>query len=165
MAMKKYHMRRADKEIRNKRELLRLVSRRPFVTIAMCAKDDPYLVTVNHVYDARSNCLYFHSANRGKKSDYLEANPRVYAQVVEDRGYVKGQCSYDYYTVNMTGKASRVDSVAEKRRALTLLMKKLEPGLSADDARKKFIDESSFREVSIYRIDITSMTGKARVPE
>lgn len=164
MAKAVYHMRRKDREIEDKGTMEDLVAKRPFVTIALCRGDEPYIVTVNHAYDPSSKSLYFHCSNKGKKLDVLESNPRVIAQVIEDRGYVRDECDYDYLTVNLEGVARRVDSDEEKIHALDLLLSKFEPGLDAEDARRKFIKQASFGRVAIYRIDVTSMTGKMRVP-
>jgi nitroimidazol reductase NimA-like FMN-containing flavoprotein (pyridoxamine 5'-phosphate oxidase superfamily) len=164
MAKTAYHMRRKEREIKDKRTMDDLVAKRPFVTIAMCKDDEPYIVTVNHAYDPSSKGLYFHCANTGKKLDMLESNPRVIAQVLDDRGYVRDECDYDYLTVNLEGFAKKVVSEEEKIHALDLLLSKFEPGLDAEDARKKFIKQASFGKVAIYRIDISSMTGKMRVP-
>ena len=161
---KTYHMRRKEREIGAKAKMRMILAERPFITIAMCRADEPYLVTVNHALDPGTDRLYFHCAQVGKKIDFLEKNPNVYAQAVEDRGYVKDKCDYDYATVNISGRASKVDSDEEKFRALDLLLEKLEPEIDADDARKKFVKGSSLGKVSIYRIDISSMTGKTRVP-
>jgi uncharacterized protein len=159
-----YHMHRKDREIKDERTIEDLVARKPFVTIALCKDDEPYIVTVNHAYDPISKSLYFHCANKGKKLDMLESNPHVIAQVIDDRGYVSGECDYDYLTVNLEGVARKVVSHEERIRALDLLLGKFEPGLDAEDARKKFIKRSSFGRVAIYRIDVSSMTGKMRVP-
>ena len=164
LAKKTYHMRRKEKEIKGDKELLELLGSRPFITIAMCRDDEPYLVTVNYAVDPKTRRVYFHCASQGKKLDFLDSNPHVCAQVLEDRGYVKGKCDYDYATVNLTGIAKEVVSVEEKSHAFDLLLEKFEPGLDVSDARKRFIDGESFGRVSIYGIDIKEMTGKMRVP-
>jgi nitroimidazol reductase NimA-like FMN-containing flavoprotein (pyridoxamine 5'-phosphate oxidase superfamily) len=159
-----YHMRRKEREITDKTEMVDLVSRQPHVTLAMCKNGIPYLVTVNHAYDNTSDRLYFHCAKAGKKADYIASNPRIFGQVLEDRGYVKGECDYDYRTVHFEGIVSLVDSSEERKRALDLLLRKFEPGVEPGDARKRFIKDESFGRVSIYRIDISGMSGKMRTP-
>ncbi len=71
MAVKKYHLRRQEKAIIKKSELLRIIREQKLVTFAMCKNNEPYLVTVNHGFDRRKNCLYFHCATKGKKMDSL----------------------------------------------------------------------------------------------
>ena len=51
---------------------------------------------------------------------------------------------------------------AEKRKALNLMIEKLEKNPAA--AKKKFIKESSLSKVLTVRIDVTEMAGKSNVP-
>jgi len=159
---KSYHMRRAEREITSRKEMTELLAELPHVTFAMCKDETPYLVTVNHAYDEKSNCIYFHCARSGKKLDFIKANPIVMGQVIEDRGYVKDECDYDYRTVHFEGVASEVTSSREKLRALALLVARFES--NTDEARKKFIKAASVKRVAVYRIDVDKMTGKKRVP-
>jgi nitroimidazol reductase NimA-like FMN-containing flavoprotein (pyridoxamine 5'-phosphate oxidase superfamily) len=162
MKAKSYHMRRTEREITSRKEITELLSGLPHVTFAMCKDGAPYLVTVNHAYDLDANRIYFHCASSGKKLDFIKANPIVMGQVIEDRGYVKDECDYDYRTVHFEGVASEVKSSQERLRALALLVAKFEA--DTDEARKKFIKAASVKRVVVYRIDISRMTGKMRVP-
>ena len=157
-----YHMRRTEREILDASELLSIMSGAKFMTIAMCSGEEPYLVTVNHVCDPATKSIYFHCAKVGKKVDFLNANPRVCGEVMEDRGYVQGECDYDYRSVHFRGRASPVNDISEKRKALNLMMEKLEK--NPEEAKKRFINNDSLAKVIIYRIAIESMTGKMRVP-
>lgn len=162
MEPKKYHMRRTEREITDREEMARLLAELPHITVAMSKGGVPYLVTVNHAYDRRTNRLYFHCARSGKKIDFIRANPRVMGQVIEDRGYVKDECDYDYRTVHFEGTASEVTSSREKMRALSLLIAKFEQ--DTKEAREKFIKANSLDRAAVYRIDVESMTAKMRVP-
>ncbi len=157
-----YHMRRKEREITSRKEMTGLLARLPHVTIAMCRDGIPYLVTVNHAFDAKANSIYFHCASSGKKLDFIEANPIVMGQAMEDRGYVDNECDYDYRTVHFEGIARRVTSQREKLRALELLVAKFET--DSEEARKRFIKAASLKRVSVFRIDIDKMSGKMRVP-
>jgi nitroimidazol reductase NimA-like FMN-containing flavoprotein (pyridoxamine 5'-phosphate oxidase superfamily) len=156
-----YHVRRKEKEIVDKSELLSILSSAKFMTIAMCKDNSPYLVTVNHACSPDGRTVYFHCAKAGKKMDYISANPQVWGQVIEDRGYVEGKCDYDYRSVMFGGKASLVAGVSEKKKALKLMIDKLERG--PEDAKRRFIDQSSLDKVAIYKIRIESMSGKKKV--
>ena len=50
----------------------------------------------------------------------LRANPRVWGQVIEDRGYLPGQCAHAYRSVMFEARAEFVTDLQEKRRALAL---------------------------------------------
>jgi nitroimidazol reductase NimA-like FMN-containing flavoprotein (pyridoxamine 5'-phosphate oxidase superfamily) len=51
----KYPMRRSQWEIEDKDEIKKILRSSPFVTLAMCSDNQPYLVTVNHAYDENRN--------------------------------------------------------------------------------------------------------------
>jgi nitroimidazol reductase NimA-like FMN-containing flavoprotein (pyridoxamine 5'-phosphate oxidase superfamily) len=162
MAKDKYHLRFKDREMRGRREILDVIMNQNHMTIAMCRGGEPYLATVNHAYEPKLNCLYFHCARKGKKIDYLRANPTVWVQILEDRGYVQGKCDYDYRTVQIKGRATRVTNLAEKRSALRLLIKGLES--EPEPSKKLLLTVKSLRRVAVFRVDIESITGKKRVP-
>ncbi len=126
MAVKKYHLRRQEKAIIKKSELLRIIREQKLVTFAMCKNNEPYLVTVNHGFDRRKNCLYFHCATKGKKMDFLKANPVVWCQVLEDRGYINGLCMHKYRSVQFNGKVKFLKIKRDKLYALNVMLDHLE---------------------------------------
>jgi hypothetical protein len=159
--MKKYHMRRQELEMKSKRTMREILAGQECMTIAMCKGKEPYLVTVTYSYDARSQSLYFHCAPVGKKIDYLKANPIVWGQVLEDLGYVTGECEHSYRTVMFRGRAEFITDTKEKRRALGLMIDKLEERPS--EARKRLITQSSLEKASIVRVRVLELSGKESV--
>jgi nitroimidazol reductase NimA-like FMN-containing flavoprotein (pyridoxamine 5'-phosphate oxidase superfamily) len=159
--MKKYHMRRRELEIKSKKTMREILAGQECMTIAMCKGKDPYLVTVTYSYDSRSQSFYFHCALVGKKIDYLKANPIVWGQVLEDLGYVAGKCEHNYRTVMFRGRAEFVTDVREKRKALGLMIDKLEKKPS--EARKRLIAQSSLEKASIVRVRALELSGKESV--
>ena len=125
--MKSWHNRHPDKAFTDVAEVARIIAGQKFLTLALCAEDQPYLVTLSHAFDAERNCFYFHCAPTGRKLDVIRANPRVYGQVLEDCGYVAGECEHRYRTVQFEGRAGLVADPEEKLRALRLLIDRLEP--------------------------------------
>jgi nitroimidazol reductase NimA-like FMN-containing flavoprotein (pyridoxamine 5'-phosphate oxidase superfamily) len=156
--MKKYHMRRQELEIKSKKKMQEIIAGQECMTIAMCKGREPYLVTVTYSYDARYQSFYFHCAPVGKKIDFLKANPIVWGQVLEDLGYVAGECEHNYRTVMFRGKAGFVTEMNEKRRALGLMIDKLEE--RPNEARKRLITQSSLEKVSIVRVKVLELSGK-----
>ena len=156
--MKKYHMRRQELEMKSKRAMREILAGQECMTIAMCKGKEPYLVTVTYSYDARSQSLYFHCAPVGKKIDYLKANPIVWGQVLEDLGYVTGECEHSYRTVMFRGRAEFITDTKEKRRALRLMIDKLDERPS--EARKRLITQSSLEKASIVRVKVLELSGK-----
>ena len=84
-------MRRKEKEIQSKDEMITILEKTKYITIAMCERNIPYLVTVTHGYDKDKNALYFHCAKEGKKIDILKQNNVVWGQALIDNGYVEGK--------------------------------------------------------------------------
>lgn len=156
--MDSYHMNRIDRQISEKAEIFEIIDRNSFMTLALCRDNEPYIVTVNYSFDRSSESLYFHCASSGKKVDFLRENPMVFGEILEDRGYIPGQCEYAYRSVHFSGKAEQIEDIEEKRRALELMIEKFEK--DAEAKKGEFITDGDLETVRIYRISIESMTGK-----
>ncbi len=151
-------IRRKEKAIKDKREIINILKNTKYITIAMCRNNDPYLVTLSHGYDRKGNCIYFHCAKKGKKIDILKEHNKVWGQALIDRGYVQGACDHLYATAQFMGRVTFVENIERKRHALEVMMKDLE------DDPKKLMDtqltDKSIKDVQIGRIDIEYMSGK-----
>ena len=111
--MTDYHFHHPEKMFTDRAELLEIIAGQRLMTLAMVKDGQPYLITVNYGFDAEANCFYFHCAPEGKKLDYLRANPNVWGQVIENRGYVTGKCDHAYRSVHFAG---QVDFLEDGRR-------------------------------------------------
>lgn len=149
-------MRRPERQIKGRKRLLELLGSKDHATIAMCKDNIPYLVTVNHCLDKKGNCIYFHCAPKGKKVDYLKANPIVWGQVMDDLGPAEDECDYLYWTVMFMGNVRFVEDMQEKKHALELMIDRL----SSRPAPEKASLDSRLHKVAICRIDVLEMTGK-----
>ena len=151
-------LRRKEKEITDKQELVAILEMAKYVVIAMCSGNEPYLATLSHGYDRERNCIYFHCAKEGKKIDILTVQNRVWGQALLDKGYVQGSCDHLYATTQFMGRVTFIDDVDEKKHALEVMINALE-----DDPQKvieKQLTEKSIEGVQIGRIDIEYMSGK-----
>lgn len=63
-------MRRAEKEITNRREIDSILLKATVCRIGFIDHETAYIVPLNFGYS--DNCLYFHSAPNGKKIDLLK---------------------------------------------------------------------------------------------
>jgi len=151
-------MRRKEKEVTDRAEMVRVLNTVRYVTVAMCDEDGPYLATLSHGYDAERGVIYFHCAQDGRKVDILRRDGRVWGQALIDLGYADGRCDHLYETTQFRGKVTFVQDVAEKRHALELLIRKNEnePGRVAAEQ----VTDDSVTHVNIGRVDIDLMTGK-----
>ena len=151
-------IRRKEKAIENKEEMISILEKTKYITIAMCQDDVPYLVTLSHGYDREKNCIYFHCARKGKKVDILSKHNTVWGQAIDDHGYAEGACDHLYATTQFKGQVTFIEETKEKEHALRVMINSLEPDPQAviDDQ----ITEKSVQRVHIGRIDIEYMSGK-----
>jgi len=156
--VKTWHTRHPDRAIADPTEIARIVAGQKFLTLALCAEDQPYIVTLSHAYDVDRNCFYFHCAPTGRKLDVIRANPRVYGQVLEDCGYVAGECEHRYRTVQFEGRAETVADPDEKLRALRLLIARLEP--EPDPVKARLLKPERLSGVAVIRVKVESWSGK-----
>lgn len=151
-------MRRKEKEVTDRGEMVRVLLEAKHVTVAMCDEDGPYLATLTHGYDRERNAIYFHCAHEGRKVDALKRDSRVWGQALMDHGYADGSCDHLYETTQFRGRVTFVGDPEEKRHALMILIRKNET--APDKVATEQITQDSLRKVNIGRIDIDLMTGK-----
>ncbi len=153
-----YHMRRTDKEFKNPEKLRKVLKETEYVTLAMVKDNEPYLVSMSHGYDDENNCIYIHSANEGKKLDYLKKNPVVWGQALMDHGYVVEECSHRYVSVMFKGRVTFLESVEEKRHAFKVMISQLEP--NPESIMDRLLDSEGIRGTIVVKIMIEYITGK-----
>ena len=151
-------MRRKDKEIKDQGAILDIINKTKYITVAMCADNEPYLVTLNHGYDKVNKCLYFHCAKEGKKIGVLQKNNKVWGQALIDKGYVAGTCDHLYASVHFSGRVTFIEDFNEKRTALVTMIEALEK--EPEEVIRKQLTRESVQNVRIGRIDIEKMFGK-----
>ena len=156
--MSSYHLRRAEKEIEAESELLDVIMRNKYLTIAMSKDDLPYLVTLSYGFDADARCFYFHCASEGRKIEYLRANPNVWGQILEDLGYMGGECNHAFRTVQFGGTVSFLEELEEKTHALGLLFDQLEP--EPGIMKERLMKPKSIQNLTMGKIDVHALTGK-----
>jgi len=151
-------MRRKEKEITSKQEIIDILTTTKYVTVAMCVENNPYLVTLTHGYDEKNNSLYFHCAKQGKKIDILKQNNVVWGQALIDHGYVEGKCDHLYATIHFKGRVSFIEDIDEKEHALKIMIKQQEK--IPEPVMNDQLSKESLRNVTIGRIDLTFLSGK-----
>ncbi|MFW9964108.1 MAG: pyridoxamine 5'-phosphate oxidase family protein [Candidatus Sifarchaeia archaeon] len=151
-------IRRTEKAIESKDEIIAILKKAKYITIAMSIDDEPYLATLSHGYDEENYCIYFHCAQEGKKIDILKKNNIVWGQALDDLGYVDGACDHLYATAQFRGRVLFIDDINEKNHALKIMIQALEA--DPDKVMKEQITKKSLKRVNIGRIDIEFMTGK-----
>ncbi len=157
--MTKYHMYKSEQELTKREEILEIISQGRYVTLSLCRGNEPYIVTLNYGYDKSKGVLYFHTALKGLKLQFIEDNPRVCGTVVEDRGYLMGKCDHAYRSVILYGTLHRVIELEEKKHGMQIMLTHLEE--RPDDVKRRLLkDESRYEKVEILRLEISGMTGR-----
>jgi len=158
---KRYHMRRADKAITDKKKLERILKETNYVTLALAKEGEPYVVSLSHSYEEKDGCIYFHCADEGKKLDFMRANPVVSGQALIDHGYHAGECSHLYVSAVFKGKVEFVEDLEAKRSILRHMIlhqeKKPETLITRLEAFKV---GGPLDKTVVGRIVIEELTGK-----
>ncbi len=153
-----YHLRRSEKVIQTEAELLDVIANQYVMTIAMCRGSEPYLVSMNYGFDPLNRCFYFHCAKEGKKIDFLLENPVVWGQVLEDNGYLPGQCDHAFRCIMFSGRVDFLVSEAEKRHALEVMIDHCEP--DPEPVKSRLLVKDKLDTVIVGRIRVDAMSGK-----
>jgi uncharacterized protein len=156
--MNRYHFHHPEKMFTDRAELLEVIAGQRLMTLAMADEGRPYLVTMNYGFDPERDCFYFHCAPEGKKVAILHANPSVWGQVIEDHGYLIGKCDHVYRSVHFEGRVTFVDTEDEKREALILMIRQLEP--EPEPVIERLITQARLAKTAVGRVQVLQMTGK-----
>lgn len=159
--MKRYHVRRTSREISDPAALADILRRGKFATVAMVHDGEPYAVTLSYGWDEPTGALYFHMSNEGRKVEALAADPRVCATVVIDGGYVAGKCEHRYESVVMTGSMRVLDDQEQRRAGMRVLLGALEDDPGSLWEHHELGGEEVYDRMSVARLDIEHLTGKA----
>lgn len=154
-------MRRADREITDRAELLAVVSECDVCRLALNDEEVPYILPLNFGEEERDGklYLYFHGAAEGRKYDLISRAPQVSFEMDCSHRIVldasRGYCTMEYRSVIGRGVLTEVPEEG-KLHALTLIMKHYHP------------EHAEFNHAAIPRtrvlcLEVTSMTGKRRI--
>ena len=156
--MSGYHIRHPHKEMVEQSELDEVILSQKYMTLAMSKDDEPYLVTLNYGYDREKKCFYFHCSQVGKKIDFLKENPKVYGQIIDDRGYLQTECDHAFRTVQFTGNVDFLTTIEEKKAALIVMMEHLED--EPDVGKNRLLLRSKMEKVGIGKVTVEGISGK-----
>ena len=160
--MPRYHLRKKERKITDLSKKRRILKKGKYSTVALCRNNEPYAVTLNYGYDEQGNCLYFHSALKGLKLEFLKHNSNVCATIIEDLGYVEGQCDHRYRSLVLWGTMSMVNDPEEKRHGMNILLEHLER--HPEEIKKRTLSKQDvYQKVAVLRMDIVQMSGKEHV--
>ena len=152
-------MRRHDKEIRSRTEIDAIIRKADVCRLAFARDNEPYLVPVSFDFDGER--IFFHTAPRGRKIDFIESNSRVCFEFEANVTLVKNSedaCAwtFSFQSVIGYGTVCELDSTEEKNHALNQIMRHY-------SGREWDIPEHRTATTRVWRIDIDEVTGKQSV--
>jgi len=154
-----------EREVTDPAAILDILDRAMVVHIAMVDGDEPYMVPMNYGYTMEDGqlTLYLHGAVKGRKTDVLQANPKVFFSMECDVTPFDGPvaCRYgtSYVSLMGAGKAEILEDPEEKKAGLSILMK-------TQTGKDFTFDDGKVSIVSVIRIKVDYYTAKRRpMPE
>ncbi|MBC8434256.1 MAG: pyridoxamine 5'-phosphate oxidase family protein [Desulfobacterales bacterium] len=148
-------MRRKEKEILDREEMESIISKADVCRLGLSVDNIPYIVPLNFGY--RDSCLYFHTPKVGKKMDMIKTNSRVCFEMDIDHEVVRAEnpcdSSMKFRSVIGYGRASLLDEIEEKRRALDIIVEHYSG--QVNEYKEKMVDH-----LSVIKVQVESMTGK-----
>ncbi len=118
-------MRKTNQEIKDPKIIEEILASSIICRIAMIDGDRPYLLPFNYGY--KDNCIYIHSALKGKKLDVLRKNNSVCFEIEHKSEILKGKTACKWTTVYRSvigyGKIDILDDFDEKITGLKIIMK------------------------------------------
>ncbi|MGC4018866.1 MAG: pyridoxamine 5'-phosphate oxidase family protein [Muricomes sp.] len=154
-------MRRKDREMTGREEILHVLDTCKVIRIAMHDEDGIYILPLNYgyTYEGEEMVFYIHAALKGKKLDLLRANSKVGFEMDCGHELVEGDiaCQYGfrYASIIGSGRAEIVEEPKEKVEALKILMR-------CQTGRDFEIDEKMASSVAIIKVVAEEYTGKQR---
>lgn len=152
-------MRRKERELTQKEDLLRVIDNCKVCNIAMQDEMGIYIVPMNfgYCYEEDKLTLFFHSAKVGRKIDALKNNNAVGIEMSCNHQLISSEraCGYTFHFSSIigNGNASFITDMEDGKAALTNIMR--------HQAGKEFsFDEKAINSVLLFKIEVTSFSGK-----
>ncbi|MDR1321062.1 MAG: pyridoxamine 5'-phosphate oxidase family protein [Gracilibacteraceae bacterium] len=153
-------MRRSDREVKDRAEILDILSKCDVLRLGINTPDFPYVVPMNFGAEAEGEALtlWLHSASAGSKLGLLGEDSRAGFEADCSHKLVAGAraCNYtmEYESVVGGGDIRVCGDSGEKRRGLKAIMRHYAP-----DGDFDFTD-AELAGVCVLRLDVARITGK-----
>lgn len=154
-------MRKANREVKDKNEILEIMRRCEVCRLAFNDDGYPYILPLNFGIgiDGKKINLYFHSALEGKKVELMKKDNRVAFEMDTKHELIydkeKGYCTMSYESVMGKGKI-RILNDDEKVMAL----KKLMAQYHGDE--ETYFNPAAIPRTFVYALEIEEMTAKRK---
>jgi uncharacterized protein len=154
-------LRRTDREILDRKNVDEIIRGSLVCRVALARNNQPYVIPLSFGYDGAA--LYLHTAAEGKKLEYFKANPQVcfeFERNVELRKDPQNACKWTFSFESVVGYGiiDELSRPEEKEHALNEIMRQY-------SGRTWPFEAASLASVRVWRIVITSLTGKQSKPK
>lgn len=152
-------MRRKDREISSREEIIRIIQEEGICRLAIKDEPYPYIVPMNYgiEIDKEQIILYFHSAMEGRKINLIKKDNKVGFEIDRNQGLVydteKGSCSILYECIIGNGEIVFLNK-DEKIKALRLILQ--HHGRGEDFP----ITEAMVERTICFKLVVNEVTGK-----
>ena len=157
MTSRTFHIRRKDKEVTDSESLVAIIREATVCHLALIDEDEPYVVPVNFGFE--DNCIYFHSAVKGRKVDIIRKNNRVCFNIVTGVKIVDLSpkiCKTNFKSVTGVGSMQIIEDPQEKIHGLKAIM-------WHNLGHELEIPPERLESTLVVRIDIKEIKGKQGV--
>ena len=154
-------MRKSDREIKSKEEIIDIIKRCDVIRLAFNNGDYPYILPLNFGFKVKNDkvIFYFHSALEGTKVDIMKKDNRASfemdtkheLQYYEERGY----CTMSYESIIGRGRI-RILPEDEKMNALKKLMGHYH---KSEDT---YFNPAAMSRTLVYSLEVEEMTAKRK---
>jgi len=154
-------MRRADREVTERKDILAIMDCCDCLHLALMDGDYPYVIPMNFGYedDGEHLTIYFHGAKEGKKLELIAKNGHAAFSMSHAHELIPGKVAcattFKYKSVCGKGIVSMVEG-DERMHALSLIMKQY------DKSQEYTFEAKHANAVSVFKMDVEVFTGKSR---
>ena len=154
-------MRKSDREIKSKEEIIDIIKRCDVIRLAFNNGDYPYILPLNFGFEVKNDkvIFYLHSALEGTKVDIMKKDNRASfemdtkheLQYYEEKGY----CTMSYESIIGRGRI-RILPEDEKMNALKKLMGHYH---KSEDI---YFNPAAISRTLVYSLEVEEMTAKRK---
>ena len=154
-------MRKSDREIKSKEEIIDIIKRCDVIRLAFNNGDYPYILPLNFRFEVKNDkvIFYLHSALEGTKVDIMKKDNRASfemdtkheLQYYEEKGY----CTMSYESIIGRGRI-RILPEDEKMNALKKLMGHYH---KSEDT---YFNPAAISRTLVYSLEVEEMTAKRK---
>ena len=154
-------MRKSDREIKSKEEIIDIIKRCDVIRLAFNNGDYPYILPLNFGFEVKNDkvIFYLHSALEGTKVDIMKKDNRASfemdtkheLQYYEEKGY----CTMSYESIIGRGRI-RIVPEDEKMNALKKLMGHYH---KSEDT---YFNPAAISRTLVYSLEVEEMTAKRK---